>query len=365
MTGKKVLLVPLNWGLGHATRVIPIIKLLLKKGFVVYIAGSPPHLVLLTSEFDNLNILQLPYLKIKLNNSKSLIFSVIWQAPVFLLQIIREHKALKKLLKKQNIDIVISDNCYGLWNRKVYSIFITHQLSIKLPKSIRLFEKSVNLINHFLIGKFNICWVPDFEKNYTLGGELSHQLKIRPNYIYIGPLSRFFHKDNKVFDLPKVKIKQILFIISGPETQRTLFENIIKAQIVDLEKEYTCIIVRGLPAISDNNLPAGWFNHVSGNVLENFIRQSEFIVCRPGYSTVMDLIALQKLAIVVPTPGQSEQEYLAKYLENKGIFCWQDQEKLDVLSAIEILRTRQNKFIYPNYNSELLEKVFEKPPFKG
>jgi uncharacterized protein (TIGR00661 family) len=364
MTGKKVLLVPLNWGLGHATRLIPVIKILLNNGAEVYIACSPVHMALLSMEFDNLKILHLPFLKIRLNKSTNQIFKIIWQVPAFLFQIYSEYRALKKLLIKQHIDIVISDNCYGLWNRKVYSIFITHQLSIKLPKRIRLIEKPVNQINHWFIRKFDTCWIPDFEDDSALAGELSHLRKLKSNMVYIGPLSRFYHSKNQTVKSIKSKSNQILFIISGPEIQRTLFETIIKTEIDHLKKEYTCIVVRGFPTSTDNDLPTGWYNHVPGNVLENFILQSEFIVCRPGYSTVMDLTALRKMAIVVPTPGQTEQEYLAKYLGSKGLFCCQDQDKMNISSGIEILKTRQRNLTIPRYNSELLENILEKPPFK-
>jgi predicted glycosyltransferase len=363
MTGKKVLLVPLNWGLGHATRLIPVIKILLNKGADVYIAGSPAHIALLTKEFVNLKILPLPYITIKLYNPKYQIFNLFWQMPAFLLQIIREHMALKKLADKQLIDIVISDNCYGLWNQKLHSIFITHQLNIKLPKRIQILEKPVNFINQYFIGKYNSCWVPDFEKGHSLAGELSNPLSVKSNVVYIGPLSRFLHDDSQIVVSPEIKKNQVLFIISGPETQRTRFENKIRTQINLLEKKYSCIVVRGLPENQDNKLPTGWYNHVPGNMLENLILQSEFIICRPGYSTVMDLTALKKMASLVPTPGQSEQEYLAKHLGNIGFFCWQDQEKLNLSWGISVLRKRQNNIIYPDYNTEPLEKVFDRPPF--
>ena len=315
-------------------------------------------------EFDNLNILHLPFLRIRLNKSNSQIFKLIWQVPAFLFQIFSEYRALKKLLLKQHIDIVISDNCYGLWNRKVYSIFITHQLFIKLPKKIRLMEKPINHFNHWFISKFDTCWIPDFEDDSALAGELSHLKILKSNMVYIGPLSRFYHPKYQLVESIERKSKQILFIISGPEIQRTVFETIIKTEIELLKKEYTCIVVRGLPVNTDNDLPTGWYNHVSGNELENFILQSEFIVCRPGYSTVMDLTALGRTAIVVPTPGQTEQEYLVKYLGSKGLFCCQYQDKINILSGIEILKTGQKEFTIPKYHSELLENILEKPPFK-
>jgi predicted glycosyltransferase len=364
MTGKKVLIVPLNWGLGHATRLIPIIKILLNNGADVYVAGSPAHLTLLSNEFENLKTIRLPYLTIKLNKSKYQFFNIISQIPVFLFQIFLEYRALAKVLINHPFDIVISDSCYGLWNRKVYSILITHQLNIKLPKVIRRLEKPVNCFNRWLIGKYNICWVPDIKKDDGLAGELSHPVSIISNTVFIGLLSRFNHASNQINETTERQKNQILFLISGPETQRTIFETIIKTQIEYLKPEYTCIVVRGLPLNQEKNLPYGWFNHVSGKELEILIQQSEFIICRPGYSTLMELAVLQKMAIVVPTPGQTEQEYLAKYLESKGLFYYQDQDKINIAAGIEILRTCQNKIRYPVYNSDLLKKVLEIPPFK-
>jgi predicted glycosyltransferase len=365
MKGKKVLLVPLNWGLGHATRLVPVIDLLLKKGADVYIAGSPAHLALLKIEFDKIKTLPLPYLRIKLNNSGYQVFNFIFQLPSFLIQIYREHRALEKLLVKQSIDIVISDNCYGLWNRKIFTIFITHQLTIKLPKSINLLEKPVNAINHWFIRKYNICWVPDWEKENSLAGELSKCNSANLKVLYIGPLSRFSQYSHHLSQTFEKKKNQILFIISGPEKQRSFFETAIKKQIEILEKEYTCIVIRGFPGTKNDNLPKGWNNHVSGCEMENLILQSEFIVCRSGYSTIMDLTALRKMAIVVPTPGQTEQEYLAGYLGSKGLFYPQEQSKMDILSGISILRNREKEFPYPIYKPDFEEKIFEEFPFKS
>jgi uncharacterized protein (TIGR00661 family) len=364
MSSKRVLVVPLNWGLGHATRLIPIIKMLLDKGIEVKVAGSPSHVSIFKKEFDNIEVLHIPWLNIKLNNSKSQIFSVFFQLPVFIFQIIQEHRQLKKLLNKHPLDIVISDNCYGLWNPKVHSIFITHQLSIKLPKKIRFLEKPINLINHWFINKYNSCWVPDFENDAALAGELSIPVKLKTNLFYIGPLSRFYSSVHPTSENQKIKNNQILFIISGPETQRTLFETLIKKQIDILDKEYTCIVFRGLPEVKINFHSEGWFNYVSGEMMQKYILESEYIVCRPGYSTIMDLAALQKKAIVIPTPGQTEQEYLAGFLESKGFFYRQDQDKMNIAEGIKYLKSQIKDLIIPAYHPEILEDILERMPFK-
>ncbi len=191
MTKRKVLLVPLNWGLGHATRLVPIIRKYTDKGDEVFVGGSPEHLVLFREEFPEIRSIKIPYANIKFNDNQRQIISLIVRIPLFIIQIIREHYALKKIVRKNKIDLVISDNCYGLWHRKIKSIFVTHQLTIKLPPGIKLFEGMINNVNHWLINKFDECWIPDLKNDGGYAGDLSHGKELKNKVKYIGIQSRF------------------------------------------------------------------------------------------------------------------------------------------------------------------------------
>jgi len=337
MVGKKVLLVPLNWGLGHASRIIPLISALKIAGASVIVGGSPSHISFLQKEFENLDTLKIPYLHIRLNGRKNQVFRILLQVPALIISIVREHLALKKIVSEIGIDIVISDNCYGLWNHKVHSIFITHQLKIKLPDKIKFLENLINKINRIFIDKYDECWVPDFGEGDGIAGELSHSQSISPKTKYMGILSRFNSIKPSIKYDQKPATKSLLIIISGPEIQRTLFENIIKKEQYALDKEMNYSIIRGLPDSDDGSLPPGWFNHMSTKELGQLILESDYIICRSGYSSIMDLITLGRTALLIPTPGQTEQEYLAEFLSKNGLFATQKQELFSLKEGIRIL----------------------------
>ena len=343
MTCKKVLLVPLNWGLGHASRLIPIISALKKSGAHVVIGGSPAHLSLIRKDFGFVDTVKMPYLNIRLTGKRNQIFSIVWQIPAFIVYINREHWALKRIIRENNIDVVISDNCYGLWTRHAYSIFITHQLKIKIPRRIKFLEKSVNKISHWFIAKFDECWVPDLLEDGGIAGELSHEKIVMPKVKYLGILSRFINVPSEIEHDNEPGKKKLLIIISGPENQRTIFENKIKTELDKLGHEVIFTVIRGLPGTVIEALPKGWKNHLPAKQMAEVIMCSDYIVCHSGYSSIMDLIALGRTAILVPTPGQPEQEYLAEYLTSKGLFHSQEQEGLDLKEGIRILEINKER----------------------
>lgn len=223
-----------------------------------------------------------------------------------------ENLWLQKVVQDQGIDAVISDNRFGLYHAKIPCIFITHQLSIKSPFG-RGSEKILQKWNYKNINRFSACWIPDNEGIENLAGSLSHPDKkpVIP-LRYIGALSRFEKK--------KIEEKKghLLFILSGPEPQRTIFENKIINEISHYNG--TAVIVRGLPgnpSIIPSTGMIRFYNHLSADELNKEIAAAEYIISRSGYTTVMDLVKLKKKSILVPTPGQTEQEYLADYLMQK------------------------------------------------
>lgn len=329
LAGKKLLVAPLDWGLGHATRCVPVIRDLLNNHCEVWLAGEGTQEKLLREEFSSLPFLPLKGYRIKYART-GLTGKLLLQTPSILTSIKDENKWLKEQVSRYGFDAVISDNRYGLYHEKVFSVFITHQLCIKSSLG-KWSEKLLQKWNYKFIDRFNECWVPDEEGKNNLAGELSHPVKLPSIPLkYIGPLSRFDKKG-----IEEIK-DHLLIILSGPEPQRTILENKIIDQIVKYPG--TATIVRGLPG-ERNIIPSTntihFYNHLSSTELNNEAMKAEFIISRSGYSTIMDIAALQKKSILIPTPGQTEQEYLADYLMKKQFAFCVKQNDLSLMTNIE------------------------------
>ena len=328
-SGKKVLVAPLDWGLGHATRCIPIIKILRDCNAEVLVGAEGSAALLLNREFPNIQILPLKGYRIKYAKSKAFFFfNILLQLPKIARAVTYEKKWLDKIIESEKIDIVISDNRLGLSNQKIPCYFITHQLHIKSGFSFS--DKIIQKINYSYINQFTACWVPDLENEDNYAGELSHP-KILPQVPvkYVGLLSRFQKSDVQ-------KKYKLAIVLSGPEPQRTIFENKILVQLKLIDD--SVLLVRGLPdekyplkSLSQN---ITYYNHLHAEALSVAMQQSEIVLSRSGYSTIMDLIAIEQKAFLVPTPGQTEQEYLAQYLSEKGIFKMILQDELDLKNML-------------------------------
>ncbi|MBN1251383.1 MAG: hypothetical protein JXA16_04565 [Bacteroidales bacterium] len=333
---KTVLVCPLDWGLGHASRDVSLINDLLSNNCKVIIGADNAPLFFLRKEFPELDYIKIPSVKIKYPEKASMFLQMFFLAPKIIFGIAKEHFSLKKILKTNKIDLVISDNRFGLWNKNVETVFITHQLRILMPENLKFLETFVFKINMFFIKKYNHCFIPDFEGESNLSGKLSHNLKLPLNAKFIGILSRF--KIDKKSEISENQKFEILAIISGPEPQRTIFENILISQIK--KTNYKALIVRGKPLSNpkENIENIVFENHLSSEELQNLIVQTPVIISRSGYSTIMDLVSLNKKAILVPTPKQTEQEYLSEYLKSKNIFYTVSQKDFDLEKVIKKLK---------------------------
>ena len=308
---KKVLVAPLDWGLGHATRSIPVIRELHLKGCEVCIASSGDALLLLKNEFPTIQFFELPGYKASYSRWMPLIVKIFLQLPRFLLTIKKEHEQLERIVSENQIVLVISDNRFGCWTEKVPTVFITHQINIQMPLFLKWMQGSVNYFNHARIKKFDYCWVPDFAQD-KLTGRMTESGKLPVRFI--GMLSRFKRRANKVTTY------DYLALVSGPEPQRTIFEQKVRLCFSQLKGRK--ILIRGLPGLSQeiiHNTDWDEVCHLNSEKLQTVIEESGLVICRSGYSTVMDLAALGKKAVFVPTPGQTEQEYLANQLMEKRI----------------------------------------------
>ena len=328
---KRVLLTPLDWGLGHATRCIPIIRELLKRSCIVYVAASGDSLILLKREFPLLTFFFLPGYNPQYPSSGNMVLKMALQLPKFMKVIKKEHEVVEALVKEFNIDLVISDNRYGCWSSKITTVIITHQLNILMPIGMTWLSKGVRILNQYMIRRFSYCWIPDNPGSSSLAGKLTHyNANSLKRVMHIGPLSRF----SKIPGLQKKY--DVFFILSGPESQRSIFEKIVKGQLKDSGLAY--FIVRGIPSIS-SCLKENEAEFLNSDELQTVIQQSSVIIARSGYSTIMDLCALGKKAIFIPTPSQTEQEYLAKKLNDKNITYCMPQHSFDLKKALKESKT--------------------------
>jgi predicted glycosyltransferase len=355
----RILVAPLDWGLGHATRCIPIIRELLEKGCDVWLAGEGAQEQLLRNEFPELPFLALPGYRIRYaKTARGLIWKMIMQGPKMQRAIQYEHQWLKKMVQEQAIDAVISDNRFGLNHPGIPCIFMTHQLLIKSAAG-KWTEKILQRRNYRFINRFTACWVPDRESANTIAGELSHppnkpQIPVH----YIGLLSRFIQKASAE-KAGSEKKGHLLIILSGPEPQRTMLEEKIIREISHYNG--TATIVRGLPGqpgiIPSTNM-LQFYNHLPAEALNEAMHEAEYVISRSGYSTVMDILALGKKSILVPTPGQTEQEYLGKFLLEKRTALCVSQENFVLNNALAAAAAFPFD-IPPIQPNEQLEKAIE------
>jgi uncharacterized protein (TIGR00661 family) len=320
---KRILVAPLNWGIGHATRCIPIINALIDNNYEVILAADGRPLHLLSTEFPKLEIIRFADYNITYSKYLPMSVSMLLQTPKLLWNIKKEQTALQSIIKDYTIDGVISDNRFGLYSKTIPCIFITHQLQIQSP----YFSDSIRDFNYKYINKFDACWILDDEEN-NLAGSLSKPNALPNNTIYIGTQSRFEKQETK-------KKYDFLAIVSGPEPQRTILEKgLINALKDRTEKS---LIVLGKPELNTSEQIGSLSlkSHLNAKKLNTAILQSGLIICRPGYSTVMDLAKLEKKAVFIPTPGQTEQEYLAANFMSKGICYSQNQSDFNFELALK------------------------------
>lgn len=323
---KRILVAPLNWGLGHATRCMPIINELLRQGAEVILASDGRAYHLLRKEYPQLLVLELPPYEVSYQTA-NMMLNIAPQLPKIIKAIAEEHKAIQKIVKTHQIDAIISDNRYGCLSDAAYSVFLTHQLNIKIP--VPFFKTAVAFFNKQFISRFDECWIPDFEgEKESLSGTLSQNNGIK-NISYLGALTRMQH-----YEIPKKY--NVLIILSGPEPQRTILEDLLTNQAKMLP-HLTIMLVKGKTNESNegvmyNNLTLQ--NYMTSQELNQAILASEVVVTRSGYSTIMDLAVLGKPAILIPTPGQTEQEYLAKRLAKQGIYYTASQKGFDLAAAL-------------------------------
>ena len=350
MKNHRILVCPLNWGIGHASRCVPIIKSLQDEGAEVIIAAEGRPLEFLKQEFPELETIVFKGYTPRYPHTGSMAWKMFWSMFPLLIGIWTEHWRVRKIVKINKIDAIISDNRFGLWRWKTPSAYITHQLMIKAPWHLKLAEPFLFLFHRFFVHRFDRCWVPDQAGEENLSGDLSHLYPVPAHVEFIGPLSRFETiKANTTSD------NLILALVSGPEPQRSIFEKLLRKQLSELDQP--SVLVAGIPEESTvetiNNMTV--YSHLQSTELLPFIQKAAFVICRSGYSTLMDLAALNKKAVFIPTPGQTEQEYLAEFHEKNGACLRYSQKNFDVNKALVEIEKVKPLTVY--YNPKQLHAV--------
>ncbi len=324
---RNILVAPLNWGLGHATRCIPIIKALLQNEFVPILASDGAALELLKKEFPQLLALELPSYNIEYpEDGKKFKWKMLKNAPLIFEAIRSEKKLVKKWVTEYSLCGILSDNRLGVISKKVPSIFITHQLNVLSGSTTWISSK----MHQHIIGKFTECWIPDFEGKPNLSGKLGHRKGEIENLKHIGPLSRFTRQSVPVrYDL--------LILLSGPEPQRTILQHQLGIEALQSDKKI--LFVKGIIEESQKIEQSGnvtFYNFMESEQLQKAINESAIVVCRSGYTSIMDLAVLHKPCYFIPTPGQYEQEYLAKRLQKQGLAPYSKQDEFTFENLSEI-----------------------------
>lgn len=320
----RILVAPLDWGLGHACRCIPILRALIRWGAVPIIAGSGRSGLLLQKEFPTLLYLDLPWPDIRYQKNGKFEWAILRQMPQIIRAIKSEHRLLEEVIERYAIDAVISDNRYGLWSTRVPSVIISHQLSFILPGWMAALEKILEKCAYHYIRKFNALWIPDMADQNNLSGGLSRAGWVYklPQVKHIGILSR----------LDKISLPRqydIAILLSGQEPQRSVLEEILIPQLKSLGKK--TILVRGITEGSRQHRYAEGIeivDYATSEEINKIMASSELIICRSGYTSLMDICKMGNLALLIPTPGQTEQEYLAQKLKEEGRFYMITQSEI-------------------------------------
>ncbi|OUR94657.1 glycosyltransferase [Flavobacteriales bacterium 34_180_T64] len=325
---KRILVAPLNWGLGHATRCIPIINALINQNFEPVIASDGSALKLLQKEFPKLKTIELPSYNIQYSKKASgLKWKLLRNAPHIVKTIKLEYNATQSIIDKYDIKGIISDNRFGVRGNTVPSVFLTHQVQVLSGNTTWI----STALHKKIIKKFDECWIPDYSGDINLSGKLGHPITSDINLKYIGPLSRFKkQKYNSEFD--------VLVLISGPEPQRSLLQEKLLEAFENYDGEV--LFVHGLvekKQLITRKKHITSYNFMTSLDLEKAIQKSKIVVSRSGYTSIMDLAKMKKDCYFIPTPGQFEQEYLANRLKDQHIVpsCNQNEFTLEKLKEIK------------------------------
>ena len=361
MQQKKVLIAPLDWGLGHATRCIPVITAFIELGYHVTIATEGAHEIILREAFPGLTFLRLKGYGIRYSKKAAgFTFKMILQIPRILYNIFREFWWLYKTNRHQQFDLIVSDNRLGFFHLNTPSVFITHQLNLQTP-----FSWSTKLLQWIQYTWFKLfyamIWIPDMEGDQNLSGILGNPI-LKPSVPvwYMNCLSRL-----KAYASVTVEGHQpthlFLGIVSGPEPQRSIFQEILWVEGNGLRQPFKLIAgTAGQPNNQAISAVGSIVPHLDGPDMVKAIENAKYIISRGGYTSLMELIPLNKPLILIPTPGQTEQEYLAKRWQEKGWAIAYDQSTFHLETALkDAANFKYQPIPFKSFTKEALEATLK------
>jgi hypothetical protein len=343
--------------------MIPLARVLLDMNHNVIVGSGEEHLSLFRKEIPGLTFVNFPGFKPGYSRFLPQYLSLLFKIPVLLYHIISEHIRLKYIVKEFKVDIVISDNRFGLWHRKATTVYVTHMPLIPLPIHFKFLEPFGLALHRSIIKKYTFCFIPDLPGDLNLSGRLSHGIKLPVNARYIGILSRFITSENAP-RIKSVKSQHNTVILSGPEPQR----EILKQKLISFLKnsETNTIVFEGRPGKEgevSREANITFYSHLPGQKMKEIIESSGNIITRSGYTTIMELVSLNCTAMIIPTPGQTEQEYLAEYLSEKGWFQTIMQDDIKSGMSLTPVKLRypdeikaQSRILLNEALKEMLEK---------
>jgi hypothetical protein len=330
---KNILIAPLDWGLGHTARCVPIIRYIQSLGHNAIVAGNDTQLSFVRAELGDMPFARLEGYNIRYSRwNKWGQIGLLQQVPRIVKTIHAEHKWLQQHAASLNLDGIISDNRYGLCHAGIPSVILTHQLQV-LSGFNGAADKIVQRLHYKYLNRFNETWVVDAQSGRNLGGKLSHPAMLPKQTKYLGLLSRFAEEPT---DVPSGDPdKHLLVLLSGPEPLRTELSDMLWLQVQNFNGKVT--FIEGNENAHRDTVPPHITYHkrLASDALVGLLRDCHLVICRSGYSTLMDLIPFQKKAILIPTPGQTEQEYLGKHLHAQGAYYCAPQEGFNLHNAME------------------------------
>jgi uncharacterized protein (TIGR00661 family) len=320
-----------SWGLGHSTRSLPVIRKLIEEGNDLTIISNGRSLQLLKREIREAHFIDIPDYPVLVSDSakKFMAKSVIY-FPLFVKRMEYGLYQLSRMLRKKKYDLIISDARYDMYNKKIPTFFISHQMRIMNPLRIKMVEYGSELFNLFFFKRFKEVIVPDFRED-DLSGDLSHNLKKidEDKLHYVGILSDFKKKRKK-------KDIDFLISISGPEPQRSILERKLLAQAENLDGKVVMTLGKTEGYFERNIEDLTIYSFLKKEEREDLLNRAKMVISRSGYSTIMDLGVIGTKGLLIPTPGQIEQEYLAHYHRELNTFYSVDQEKVDLRRDVKI-----------------------------
>ncbi|WP_297945720.1 glycosyltransferase [uncultured Fibrobacter sp.] len=333
----KVLVAPLDWGLGHATRCAPVVREFLEKGCDVELAVTRGNAAILREMFPDVRQRLAPsYNIVYPKHGYNMAFWLLKNSAHLRAVMRAEHHYAEEMVERHGYDILVSDNRFAFRSRKAKSVYMTHQCRIAFPKMLRMFEAFGAAWHASVMSRFDEVWVPDVPEFPGYAGSLSHVERCPRPLKFVGPLSRF-----AMLPLTQSTEKDlnIVAVVSGVEPARSRFASRLSSVLPQIPGKH--VVILGKPASSLKTWTAGnvtFYNHLPTQEFADVISRAGWVISRGGYSTVMDMAVLGAKCIFVPTPGQYEQVVLAADLSAAGFAVSIEEGSLSVDSLSKALQ---------------------------